>query len=58
MTWRDRILGPRVPREEMQQHAERYRIPTALFSLAALLLLVSIIRLIVVIVRSIGKDPA
>jgi hypothetical protein len=26
----------------MQQHAERYRIPTALFSLAALLLLVSI----------------
>lgn len=42
MTWRDRILGPRVPREEMQQHAERYRIPTALFSLAALLLLVSI----------------
>ena len=42
MTIRDRILGPRVPREEMLQHAERYRRPTALFAGAAGLLLVSI----------------
>lgn len=42
MTMLDRILGPRVSREEMQEHAGRYRLPTALFTGAALLLVVSI----------------
>ena len=42
MNLRDRILGPRVPREEMAAHAERYRRPTALFAAAAVLLIVSI----------------
>lgn len=38
----DRILGPRVSREEMQEHAARYRLPVALFVGAALLLVISI----------------
>jgi len=38
-----RILGPRVSREEMQEHADRYRLPTWLFSAAALLLIVSLL---------------
>jgi hypothetical protein len=38
----DRILGPRIPREEMNAHAERYRRPTAMFLAAAALLVVSI----------------
>ena len=38
----EKILGPRVPAEEMQAHRGRYLLPTALFLLAALLLLVSI----------------
>jgi len=43
MSATDRILGPRVSREEMQEHAERYRLPTWLFSGAALLLIVSLL---------------
>jgi hypothetical protein len=43
MSATDRILGPRVSREEMQEHAERYRLPTWLFSAAALLLMVSLL---------------
>jgi hypothetical protein len=39
----DRILGPRVPKEERQAHAERYRLPTWLFAGAALLLMVSLL---------------
>ena len=39
----DRILGPRVPREEREAHASRYRIPALLFSGAALLLFVSLL---------------
>jgi hypothetical protein len=42
MTMLDRILGPRVSREEMQEHAERYRRPTVLFIGAAVLLVISI----------------
>jgi hypothetical protein len=42
MTMLDRILGPRVPREEMQEHAQRYRLPTALFVTSGVLLLISI----------------
>jgi hypothetical protein len=42
MTWLDRILGPRVTREEIQRHAGRYRLPVALFGVAALLLVISI----------------
>jgi hypothetical protein len=38
----EKILGPRVPAEEMRRNRARYLIPTALFLLAALLLLVSI----------------
>jgi hypothetical protein len=38
----EKILGPRVPAEEMQAHRGRYLLPTALFLIAALLLLVSI----------------
>jgi hypothetical protein len=42
MTMLDRILGPRVPREEMQAHAGAYRLPTALFGGSALLLVISV----------------
>jgi hypothetical protein len=42
MTMLDRILGPRVSREEMQEHAGRYRRPTVLFVAAAALLMISI----------------
>ena len=38
----EKILGPRVPDEEMRRHRGRYLLPTALFLIAALLLLVSI----------------
>ena len=38
----DRILGPRVSREEMHEHAGRYRLPIALFGGAAVLLIISI----------------
>ena len=39
----DRVLGPRVPREEKEAHGSRYRRPTILFSGAAFLLLVSVL---------------
>lgn len=39
----DRILGPRVSREERQENAARYRLPMWLFSAAALLLMVSLL---------------
>jgi hypothetical protein len=38
----EKIIGPRVPAEEMQAHRGRYLLPTALVLIAALLLLVSI----------------
>ncbi|MFZ2359342.1 MAG: cytochrome C [Anaerolineae bacterium] len=38
----EKILGPRVPNEEMRRNRVRYLLPTVLFLLAALLLLVSI----------------
>jgi hypothetical protein len=38
----EKILGPRVPAEEMRANRGRYLLPTTLFLLAALLLLVSI----------------
>jgi copper chaperone NosL len=43
MSVADRILGPRVSRDEMQEHAERYRLPMWLFGGAALLLIVSLL---------------
>ena len=44
MSVADRILGPRVSREEMQEHAERYRLPdVALHRGAAMLLMVSLL---------------
>ncbi len=39
----DRILGPRVSREEMEKNAERYRLPARLFGAAAMLLIVSLL---------------
>ena len=39
----DRILGPRVSKEEHGQHPQRYRLPKLLFAGAALLLLVSLL---------------
>lgn len=38
----EKILGPRVPAEELRTHRGRYLLPTALFLIAALLLLISI----------------
>ncbi len=38
----EKIIGPRVPAEEMRANRGRYLLPTVLFLLAALLLLVSI----------------
>ncbi len=38
----EKIIGPRVPAEEMKAHRGRYLLPTVLFLLAALLLVVSI----------------
>ncbi len=38
----EKIIGPRVPAEEMRTHRSRYLIPTVLFLVAALLLLISI----------------
>ena len=43
MSVADRILGPRVSREQKQEHAERYRLPTWLFAGAAFLLMVSLL---------------
>ncbi len=39
----DRILGPRVSREEMHAHPRTYRLPAILFTGAALLLVVSLL---------------
>ncbi len=41
--WLDRILGPRVSREELSSHRGRYALPTLLFLVAAILLVVSIL---------------
>jgi hypothetical protein len=38
----ERVLGPRVPADELKQNRSRYLIPTLLFSVAAILLVVSI----------------
>ncbi len=38
-----RVLGPRVSKEEMAAHAERYKKPSRLFVIAAILLLVSLV---------------
>ncbi|MCB0229138.1 MAG: cytochrome C, partial [Anaerolineae bacterium] len=38
----EKIIGPRVPAEEMKVHRGRYLAPTVLFLLAALLLIVSV----------------
>jgi hypothetical protein len=42
MSFLDRVLGPKVPREEMQKHLARYWTPKVLFAVAALLLMISI----------------
>ncbi len=39
---RDRILGPPVPKDELAEHAPRYRKPMLFFGVAALLLVVSL----------------
>jgi hypothetical protein len=39
----DRILGPRVPKEEMEAHAARYRTPSRLMIASAILLLGSLL---------------
>jgi hypothetical protein len=39
----DRILGPRVPREEMEAHPSIYRLPAYLFTGAAMLLMISML---------------
>ncbi len=38
----ERIIGPRVPADEMRAHRRKYLLPTLLFAAAAILLLVSI----------------
>lgn len=40
----EKVLGPRVPMDELKAHRARYLIPTVLFALAAILLVVSISR--------------
>lgn len=40
----EKVLGPRVPADEFKAHRARYLIPTVLFTLAAILLVVSISR--------------
>jgi len=39
----DRILGPRIPKEELGDQARKYRLPTWLFAGAAFLLMVSLL---------------
>lgn len=39
----ERIIGPRIPSEELRANRSRYLLPTLLFTVAALLLLVSLI---------------
>jgi hypothetical protein len=43
MSLLDRVLGPKVPREEMQANQARYWTPKVLFTVSALLLMVSIL---------------
>jgi hypothetical protein len=38
----EKVLGPRIPAEELKQHRSRYLIPTLLFAAAAILLIASI----------------
>lgn len=40
----EKVLGPRVPMDEFKAHRARYLIPTLLFAIAAILLVVSISR--------------
>lgn len=42
MSVSERILGPKIPSEELEAHPGRYRVPAVLFALASVLLLVSI----------------
>jgi hypothetical protein len=37
-----KVVGPRIPRDEVERHRGRYLLPTALFAAAAVLLLVSV----------------
>jgi hypothetical protein len=39
----DRILGPRVPKEELEAHSRRYRMPSRLMIVSAILLLGSLL---------------
>ncbi|MEZ5175429.1 MAG: cytochrome C [Acidimicrobiia bacterium] len=39
----DRILGPRIPKDELGEQAARYRLPKWMFTAAALLLMVSLL---------------
>ena len=43
MSFLDRVLGPKVPREEIQVNQARYWTPKLLFTVSALLLMVSIL---------------
>ena len=43
MSVRDRVLGPRVPKKEIERHRERYRRPSKLLIGAALLLIISML---------------
>lgn len=43
MSVRDRVLGPRVPKKEMERHRERYRRPSKLLIGAAVLLIISML---------------
>lgn len=38
----ERVLGPRVPQEDLKAHRARYLLPTLLFAVAAILIVVSI----------------
>lgn len=38
----ERVLGPRIPEDELKAHRARYMIPTVLFAIAAILLLVAL----------------
>jgi len=40
----EKVIGPRIPPEEFKAHSARYIIPTLLFVIAAVLLVVSIMR--------------
>ncbi len=42
MSLTDRILGPKIPPEDLEAHPGRYRVPAVLFGLASVVLVVSI----------------